>query len=543
MAYSIIETVGNGSSQYPINFTLGYNSQDEVKCQVNGAVDGLGDPVYSALTWINPGLVEVAGGPFDGDDDLVFTRTVDKTELIHDYSNGEAIEELNLDESNKQNLMAIHEILDGRLESPLVQDLDMGNHRIINLEDGVDPQDAVTVGQISLDILDGHIAAAAASATAADASADAADASADAAGASAIASANSAAAALASEIAATAAASGMKFRQVRIATTTNDTHSGLAARDGVTPIAGDRILSKDKSAPELNGIYIASAGAWSRATDMDSWAEVPGTVVIATEGTVNADKAFLCTSNEGGTLGTTAITFINWAAVLFDATVTNAKLATMAANTMKVNATAGAASPTDVAVGANQFLARSSTGNIVVKSITDLAFNLLDDATQGAMQATLGITSGITLMAKITPGAVTTSQQTGIPSTVKRVTINFQGLAKAGTGDFNVEIGPSSGVVSSGYVGVARGNNISTGMAVGTSWSALGPVCGSILLTLMDSTNNVWAWQGCPSGGGFNIEMGGYIALSGPLERIRITDAGGTPGNFSAGSWQVTYDS
>lgn len=148
MAYSIISTVGNGTSQYAISFTLGFNSRTEVKCRVNNEVDGLGDPVYKDLTWINDGLVEVADGPYTGADDLVFSRTVDKTELIHDYSNGEPIEELNLDESNKQNLMAIHEVLDGRLESPLANDLDMGGFRIINLGDGVDPEDAANLEQL-----------------------------------------------------------------------------------------------------------------------------------------------------------------------------------------------------------------------------------------------------------------------------------------------------------------------------------------------------------------------------------------------------------
>lgn len=149
MAYSIIETVGNGTSQYAINFTLGFNSRTEVTCQVNNEVDGLNDPVHRTLSWINDGLVEVAGGPFDSGDTLVFRRTIDKTELIHDYENGEPIEERNLDESNKQNLMSIHELLDGRFESPLAQDLDMGGHKIINLAPGTELTDAVNLEQLT----------------------------------------------------------------------------------------------------------------------------------------------------------------------------------------------------------------------------------------------------------------------------------------------------------------------------------------------------------------------------------------------------------
>ena len=53
----------------------------------------------------------------------------------------------------------------------------------------------------------------------------------------------------------------------RLATTANDTLSGLAARDGVTPVANDRVLVKNQSTASANGIYVAAAGAWTRAID------------------------------------------------------------------------------------------------------------------------------------------------------------------------------------------------------------------------------------------------------------------------------------
>lgn len=150
MAYSIIQYTATGlTNTYAINFALGFNNRNEVTCQVNNEVDGLGAPVYRSLTWINDGLVTVDGVLLTAGWPVVFKRTVTKTTLIHDYSNGEAIEESNLDESNKQNLMAIHEVLDGRLTSALQQDLDMGTHKITNLVDGINPQDAVTFSQLN----------------------------------------------------------------------------------------------------------------------------------------------------------------------------------------------------------------------------------------------------------------------------------------------------------------------------------------------------------------------------------------------------------
>jgi hypothetical protein len=151
MAFSIIQTTATGATNaFPINFTLGFNNRNEVTCQVNDEVDGLGDPVYRALDWVNDGLVNVLPATLiPASTKVVFKRTINKTALAHDYANGEAIDEINLDESNKQNLMAIHELFDGRFTSALQQDLDMGTHKITNLVPGSNPTDAVTFGQLN----------------------------------------------------------------------------------------------------------------------------------------------------------------------------------------------------------------------------------------------------------------------------------------------------------------------------------------------------------------------------------------------------------
>ena len=80
--------------------------------------------------------------------------------------------------------------------------------------------------------------------------------------------------------------------------------------DGIVLATGDRILIKDQSSQAENGIYIVNAsGAPTRSTDMNDWTEVPGAFVAVEDGTLNADTVWLCTSNQGGTLGTTAITW------------------------------------------------------------------------------------------------------------------------------------------------------------------------------------------------------------------------------------------
>lgn len=98
-----------------------------------------------------------------------------------------------------------------------------------------------------------------------------------------------------------------------VATTANlASLSGLLTIDGVTVAAGDRVLVKNQSAPADNGIYVASASAWSRSTDMDTWAEVPNAFTFVEDGTVNKDTGWVCTANQGGTIGTTPITFVQF---------------------------------------------------------------------------------------------------------------------------------------------------------------------------------------------------------------------------------------
>jgi len=99
------------------------------------------------------------------------------------------------------------------------------------------------------------------------------------------------------------------------ATTANITLSGTQTIDGVALIAGDRCLVKDQTLSQNNGIYLVAAGAWTRATDMDNWLEVPGAFTFIEQGTAYADTGWVCTSNAGGTLGTTPITWVQFAGV------------------------------------------------------------------------------------------------------------------------------------------------------------------------------------------------------------------------------------
>lgn len=109
-------------------------------------------------------------------------------------------------------------------------------------------------------------------------------------------------------------AAGLEVKtSVRAATTANITLSGAQTIDGVAVVAGDRILVKNQTTTSQNGIYLVAAGAWTRATDADAWAELISAFVFVESGTTNADTGWVCTVDRGGTLGTTASTWTQFA--------------------------------------------------------------------------------------------------------------------------------------------------------------------------------------------------------------------------------------
>ncbi|AHJ87864.1 virion structural protein [Vibrio phage PVA1] len=71
---------------------------------------------------------------------------------------------------------------------------------------------------------------------------------------------------------------GLNLAKEAVAVDTHDNidlaTGGLIVIDGYQTIDGDRVLVREQTDSSQNGIYIASSGAWSRATDADEAAEL-----------------------------------------------------------------------------------------------------------------------------------------------------------------------------------------------------------------------------------------------------------------------------
>lgn len=106
---------------------------------------------------------------------------------------------------------------------------------------------------------------------------------------------------------------------VRAASTANGTLASAFANgsviDGVTLATGDRILIKNQTTGSENGIYVvAASGAPARATDSDSQSDLLSTAVFVSEGTTQADTAWVLQTNAPITVGSTSLAYVQFGA-------------------------------------------------------------------------------------------------------------------------------------------------------------------------------------------------------------------------------------
>jgi hypothetical protein len=143
---------------------------------------------------------------------------------------------------------------------------------------------------------------------------------------------------------------------VLVATTASITLVGGQTIDGVTVVAGNRVLVKNQSTPSQNGIYTVQTTAWTRTTDANTWSELVSAFVFVEEGTTQADTGWVCTVDPGGTLGTTAVTWTQFSGA-----------GTYTAGT-GLTLTGGAFSITNTAVTAGSYGSSSSVGTFTVNA-------------------------------------------------------------------------------------------------------------------------------------------------------------------------------
>lgn len=103
---------------------------------------------------------------------------------------------------------------------------------------------------------------------------------------------------------------GLSWKDAALVATVADiTLSGEQTIDGVlTSIS--RILVKDQTLSENNGLYNTSSVAWTRTDDADTADKILHMSVFIQQGSVNADTSWVLTTDPPITLGTTPLTYV-----------------------------------------------------------------------------------------------------------------------------------------------------------------------------------------------------------------------------------------
>lgn len=160
--------------------------------------------------------------------------------------------------------------------------------------------------------------------------------------------------------------------------------------------------------------------------------------------------------------------------------------------------------------------------------------------------------SGLILGTSTASTSGTSIDYTGIPSWVRRITVNFDGMSTNGTSVPIIQLGSSSGgIETSGYLGTSLvanggGNGVTsstTGIGVSSGWGAANVISGAVIITLVKSSTNTWSATsslGLSNSPQF-YGLGYSKSLSSTLDRVRLTMTNGTDA-FDLGTVNITYE-
>jgi hypothetical protein len=271
-----------------------------------------------------------------------------------------------------------------------------------------------------------------------------------------------------------AAVSGLKYKAPVVAASTADVPllSGLLTIDAVPLNATDRVLLKNQNTGTENGIYVAAAGAWSRAADLAAGASAKNAAVTVISGTDNGKKSFVCTNTAGSdVVGTDALTF-----VLFQA-----------------NADGDVVGP---GAAVDNSIARfdTTTGKLIQSSGVTIS-----DTADIAGAKTIALSGSGSGVLTVQAAAITSSHALTMPA-VQGVANSF--LRNNGTGSLSwASVGNVSGPSSSTPNGIAR-YDLGSGKIIknsGVTISDSGDVAGVWSLGMTGSSANTLTLTPSPS--------------------------------------------
>ena len=297
---------------------------------------------------------------------------------------------------------------------------------------------------------------------------------------------------------------------VRVVTTANITLSNTQTIDGVALSVGDRVLVKDQSTGSQNGIYVVASGSWTRAADFDNspGTEVsPGAFTFIEEGTVGANNGYVCTNSGSITIGTTAITFVQFSGA---GQITAGDGLTKNGNTIDVVGTAGRITVNVDSVD----ISTSYVGQNSITTLGTIGTGTWQGGVVGGTYGGTGVNNGastVTIAGSLTHAGAFTQSFTATANTA--VTLPTTGTLATLTGSESLS---NKTITSSSFNGTTLAASGAVTLTSTTDASALGTAAVilsgglSIAKSIFAGINITGSGASTSNLDGFNIDGGTY---------------------------------
>jgi hypothetical protein len=313
----------------------------------------------------------------------------------------------------------------------------------------------------------------------------------------------------------------------KLATTAAITLSGHQSIDGTTTVEDDRVLVKDQGTTTENGIYVASSGNWSRATDFDSGADVEnGSMVLVTNGSANANIIYRLNASGDVTIDTTALTF----SAVLDTVSVDATLATWLATPTSANLAAAVTNETGsglLVFGTGPTLTGATVSGTL--AVTGAGVLTVDTTAAGAVHTITSTEAGATAG----PGVVLYRNSATPAASDSIGYIQFSGEDSAGNEQsYGSLVYSISDPTSTSEDSTATQQVLSAGSAV-SSIIATGSNGGAVAVKGTNTNDNA-------SAGYVGEYISSTVVLGSAVSLTNDTTANVTSISLTAGDWDVS---